>query len=67
MSGKEHPRIHPNDLLNIKVPIPDKIKLQERIVDEIKAEESKTFEYKQEIRRLGAEIDKVIYDAIKEA
>lgn len=64
MSGKEHPRIHPSDLLNIKIPIPD-IKIQEKIVEEIKVEETKSFEYKQEIKRLRAEIDTVIYEAIK--
>lgn len=65
MSGKQHPRIHPGDLLNIKVPIPDDIKIQEKIVEEIKTEESKSFEYRQEIKRLRAEIDTVIYEAIK--
>lgn len=65
MSGKEHPRIHPSDLLNIKVPVPD-IKVQGKIVEEIKAEESKSFEYRQEIKRLREEIDKVIYNAISQ-
>lgn len=63
MSGKEHPRIHPSDLLNIKVPVPD-IRIQEKIVEEIKVEETKSFEYRQGIKRLRAEIDKVIYEAI---
>ena len=63
MSGKEHPRIHPSDLLNIKVPIPD-IKIQEKIVEEIKDEESRSFEHRQEIKRLRAKIDAVIYEAI---
>ena len=63
MYGKRHPRIHPNDLLNIKIPIPD-IKIQEKIVEEIKAEESKSFEHRQEIKRLREGIDKIIYDAI---
>lgn len=64
MYGKRHPRIHPNDLLNIKVPIPD-IKMQEKIVDEIKTEESRSFEQQQEIKRLRSQIDEVIYEAIK--
>lgn len=64
MYGKRHPRIHPSDLLNIKVPVPD-IGIQEKIVEEIKTEESKSFEYRQEIKRLRAEIDKLIYEAIK--
>jgi len=63
MYGKRHPRIHPNDLLNIKVPVPD-IRIQEKIVEEIKVEETKSFEYRQGIKRLRAEIDKVIYEAI---
>jgi restriction endonuclease S subunit len=63
MYGKRHPRIHPNDLLNIKVPIPD-IKIQEKIVEEIKIEETKSFEYRKEIKRLRKQIDKVIYEAI---
>lgn len=64
MSGKEHPRIHPSDLLNMKIPIPD-IKIQEKVVEEIKAEESKSFEHRQEIKRLRSQIDEVIYEAIK--
>jgi restriction endonuclease S subunit len=47
----------------MKVPIPD-IKIQEKVVEEIKAEESKSFEHRQEIKRLRSQIDVVIYEAI---
>lgn len=61
MYGKEHPRIHPLDLLNIKVPCPD-FDVQDTIINEIKDLEDKNNELRNQIDQLRKEIDEVIWN-----
>jgi len=63
MYGKRHPRIHPLDLLNIKVPCPD-LDVQDKIIKEIKAQEGKNNEIINQIEELRTEIDEIIWKAI---
>jgi restriction endonuclease S subunit len=63
MYGKEHPRIHPLDLLNIKAPCPD-LETQDKLIEEIKAQEDKNNELKNQIGKLRKEIDEIIWKTI---
>lgn len=63
MYGKEHPRIHPLDLLNIKVPCPD-LDIQDKIIEEVKAQEDTNNELRKQIEKLRKEIDNIIWEAI---
>lgn len=63
MYGKRHPRIHPLDLLKIKVRCPD-LDIQDKIITEIQAQENKNNELKNQIEKLRMEIDEVIWDTI---
>lgn len=61
MYGKEHPRIHPLDLLNIKIPLPD-LDTQRKIVKKIQKQERINEEAKQKLENYRNEIDKLIFD-----
>jgi len=63
MYGKRHPRIHPLDLLNIKVSCPD-IDIQDKIINEIKEQEDKNNDLRNQIKHLRKKIDEVIWDTI---
>ncbi len=63
MYGKEHPRIHPLDVLNIKVPCPD-LDIQDKITKEIKSQVDKNTEMKSQIEKLRLEIDEIIWKTI---
>ncbi|MCK4476156.1 MAG: restriction endonuclease subunit S [Methanophagales archaeon] len=63
MYGKRHPRIHPLDLLNIKVPCPD-LDVQDKITKEIKTQEDKNNELRNQIEKLRTEIDEIIWETI---
>ncbi|MGA2172057.1 MAG: restriction endonuclease subunit S [Sedimentisphaerales bacterium] len=63
MYGKEHPRIHQKDLLSFHIPVPQH-PIQEKIIAEIQQRENKSYQYKQEIKALRAQIDEIIYRAI---
>lgn len=59
MSGKEHPRINPLDILNIQVPIPP-LKVQQDIVNEISVLEAKAKHVRKEISILKESINNII-------
>lgn len=59
MSGKQHPRIMPIDILNVKVPLP-KYSLQEQIVEKIHDLEVKSQNTRNEIKNLRQQIDDLI-------
>jgi restriction endonuclease S subunit len=61
MYGKEHPRIHLSDLLNIRVPSPS-IDIQEKVVSEIEKEEKFIEEAKKNINRLREEINSIVFE-----
>jgi len=63
MYGKRHPRIHPLDLLNIKTPCPD-LGTQDKLIEEIKAQEDRNNELKNQIEKLRKEIDEIIWKTI---
>ena len=63
MYGKRHPRIHPLDLLNIKAPCPD-LGTQDKLIEEIKAQEDRNNELKNQIEKLRKEIDEIIWKTI---
>ena len=65
MYGKEHPRIHPLDLLNIKVPCPNP-DVQDKIINEIKEQEDKNNVLRNQIEELTKQIDEVIWKTITE-
>lgn len=65
MYGKEHPRIHLLDLLNIKVPCPD-LDAQDKIITEITLREDKNNELKTLIEKLRTKIDVIIRKTIIE-
>lgn len=65
MYGKEHPRIHPRDLLHIRVPCPS-TEFQEKIVTEIHSKEQKNQESKDKIKRLRQEIDRTLWKMLTE-
>jgi restriction endonuclease S subunit len=61
MYGKEHPRIHPLDLLNIKIPLPDS-DIQEKIIAEIQKQEKINDEAKQKLNDYRNEINNLIFE-----
>ena len=63
MYGKRHPRIHPLDILNIKVPCPD-LDIQDKIIKEIKTQEDKNNKLRNQIEKLRTEIDEIIWETI---
>ena len=63
MYGKEHPRIHQTDLLDIKVPCPD-TKTQEEIVESIRKIDEKQLEIKNKIQVLRSKINGIIIKAL---
>lgn len=67
MYGKRHPRIHPLDLLNIKVPCPLKSPVQEKVVEEISKIDEKNLQSREKMRGLREEMGKIfLTDLIKE-
>lgn len=60
MYGKEHPRIHMDDFLRLRVPNPP-IPLQQIIVDELEAARLEQFRYLDDIRRLRSELGERIW------
>lgn len=65
MYGKRHPRIHPLDLLNIKVPLPD-LDIQREIISEIQMQEEINGDANQKINELREEINNVLFEALTE-
>jgi restriction endonuclease S subunit len=65
MHGKEHPRIHFLDLLNIKVPLPD-LDIQREIISEIQLQEEINEDANQKINELREEINNILFDALTE-
>ncbi len=63
MSGKRHPRIYHLDFLNIRIPLPD-IKIQRKIVKEIKNRELKSQNARERIKKLREQIDRLILEAL---
>lgn len=63
MYGKEHPRIHPSDLLNIKIPFPD-LDTQRKIVEEIHKQERINEEAKQKLENYRHEIEDLILQSL---
>lgn len=63
MYGKEHPRIHPRDLLAIRVPCPP-VEHQRIIVDHIHNKEQNNQEIQQEIEKLRQEIDHILWQSL---
>jgi len=61
MYGKEHPRIHLLDLLDIKVPCPD-LDTQKKVVSEIEEQEKINEEAKGKIEKLREDINKIIFE-----
>jgi len=59
MYGKRHPRIHPLDLLNIKVPLPN-LSTQEKIISEIQKQEKINDEAKQKLKNYRRKINEII-------
>lgn len=64
MYGKEHPRNHPLDIINIKIPLPD-LETQEKIVSEIQKQEKINEEAEQKINEIRDEINNIIFNTIK--
>jgi len=60
MYGKEHPRIHPLDLLNIKIPLPPK-DIQWKIISEIQEQEKINDKVKQELNDYRKQINNLIF------
>jgi restriction endonuclease S subunit len=65
MYGKRHPRIHPLDLLNIKVPLPD-LDIQREIISEIQKQEEINEDANQKITEFREEINNVLFEALTE-
>ena len=61
MYGKEHPRIHSLDLLNIKIPLPD-LDTQEKIISEIQKLEKINEEAKQKLKEYRKQINDLIFE-----
>jgi len=61
MYGKEHPRIHPLDLLNIKISLPD-LGIQQKIITEIQKQEKINEEAKQKLNDYRKQINDLIFD-----
>ncbi len=66
MYGKEHPRIHPLDLLNIKIPIPPK-DIQKRIISEIQKQEEINDKAKQKLNDYRNQINNLIFEYLTNA
>jgi restriction endonuclease S subunit len=66
MHGKEHPRIHPLDLLNIKIPLPKDLETQQAIVVEIQEQEKINNAAQRKIKTLREEINKIIWTTLTE-
>lgn len=60
MHGKEHPRIHPLDLLNIKIPLLGDLNTQQKIVNEIQEQEKINDAAQDKVRKLREEINGII-------
>ena len=60
MYGKEHPRIYPSDLLNIKIPLPPK-DVQKKIIFEILKQEKINDKAKQEISSYRKQINDLMF------
>jgi restriction endonuclease S subunit len=65
MHGKEHPRIHPLDIINIKIPLPS-LEIQKKIVNEIQKQEKINEKAKKRINELREEINKTIFEILKD-
>jgi len=63
MYGKRHPRIHPKDLLNIRVPRPP-LDVQNSIVDQIHENERKHQEIRDKITQLRQDIDRILWESL---
>ena len=63
MYGKEHPRIHQTDLLDIKVPCPD-TEIQKEIVESIRKMDERQLEIKNNIETLRCKINGIIVGAL---
>ena len=61
MYGKKHPRIHPLDLLNIRIPLPPKI-IQEQIISEIQKQEEINDKAKQRLNDYRKQINDLIFE-----
>ena len=61
MYGKEHPRIHPLDLLSIKIPLPPK-DIQKKIISEIQKQEKINDEAKQKLSNYRNQINDLIFE-----
>jgi restriction endonuclease S subunit len=66
MHGKEHPRIHPLDLLNIKIPLPKDLGTPQAIVVEIQEQEEINNAAQRKIKTLREEINKIIWTTLTE-
>lgn len=65
MYGKRHPRIHPLDILNIKIPLPD-MDIQRKIISEIQKQEKIDEEAKEKIKGFRENINKIIFENLTE-
>lgn len=65
MYGKEHPRIHPLDLLNIRISLPPK-NIQEMIVSEIQKQEEINDKAKQRLNDYRKQINDLIFRYLTE-
>lgn len=63
MYGKEHPRIHPGDLLAIRVPCPP-LEAQKSIVDDIHKKEQKNQKTRVRIGELRQDIDRILWKSL---
>ena len=61
MYGKEHPRIHPLDLLSIKIPLPPK-DVQEKIISEIQKQEEINDKAKQKLNDYRNQINGLVFE-----
>jgi len=66
MHGKEHPRIHPLDLLNIRIPLPSDLETQQRIVREIQEQEKINEAAQSKIKAHREEINRIILTTLTE-
>lgn len=64
MYGKEHPRIHPGDLLAIRVPCPPLEVQKSIVVDDIHEKEQKNQETRIKIEELRQEIDRILWESL---
>ena len=59
MSGKQHPRLQPLDILSLRVPLPD-IRVQEQIISRITELEKESERYIVRIAELQQEVLQII-------